>query len=531
MRYLFAVLLFSVTLHATAQRYAIDSFGMQNGFRLGNPKYITDDNADVFHFISDTGSSNTFHLAYLKNDNTFHYINDSFNHATIRGDFQMIAQNSYIYYCLYDNINDYKLYRYRQNGHEEAPQIINTNYPPTFAPLQGLTLYAKTGVIYMFNDSSGFLQMLGFNTSTLHFESVTNLGPYKYVNTHLCDGGELYFNMINALDQEMLYKFYPMVTPTIKVVDTINGTNTSGRLSALSWADSIIYYAGYHSATGYELTAHNTHNHTSHIIKDLAPGSADGIYSDHNEAQFGILSINNKLTLLFNGSASPGIAGYQLYGYEPSSGTVKLLHTLTQTPISGSINAKCSNYRSMSGYLYNYNVTYFSAMQGTQRVLWKYDGVDTPTVVSFPGINYIADPGNDYAVLNIPGNLTSNKAMLAALYLSGSNDGTRKIYRLYDTMFCLAVQPVIKNHYAITTYPNPVTQDARLDITLKDAATFTVQLIDINGRIVYRQQPQVYSGSKHTLNIPMAQLQTGLYFYRVEDNSGQLMGSGKLQKL
>lgn len=80
----------------------------------------------------------------------------------------------------------------------------------------------------------------------------------------------------------------------------------------------------------------------------------------------------------------------------------------------------------------------------------------------------------------------------------------------------------------ISAYPNPTSADAQLSMTLKQAATLRVLLTDINGRVVYRSDEQLYSKGKHNITLPMQRLSSGTYIYTVLDNSGQLLNSGRV---
>lgn len=515
MRILLTSLLFILSLHTSGQRYFLDSLGVQNGYKVIKPRNLIEEGSMRLHFISDTGNNNVHHLMYLE-DNKTHFVADSFNNANIAGDFQMIQHASYTYYTLFDNTNGYKLYRYKSNGNKQAPKLINTNYPGLFRPLQGLNSLA--GRIYIFNDSAGHLQLLAFNHSTLLIESVINLGQYKAVNTKLCKAGPVYFNMINGQNVELLCRFTPMVVPqpTIEIVDTISINNSSLRLSALYWYDSCLYYAAHDSTHGYELTAINMWTNKIKRLTDIAPGALDGIYSDHLQATFG--GAYNKI--LFTASTAPGTLGYQLYSYDPSTDSVKLVHTLTNTVVNGSINASCNNFTNY------YGLTYFTAYSGTERILWRYEYVDTPEVVTFPGVAKILN-GNNFNWRLSSGN---NLPPAMCLYFIGENDGVEKIYKIYDTTTIVSVKSVNKNDISIALYPNPTTQDAYLDIHLDKAQTFSLQLTDMQGRIVYKNEVKLYSQGQHKLTIPMQQLANGTYIYTVSDGNGILLNSGKLLK-
>ena len=69
----------------------------------------------------------------------------------------------------------------------------------------------------------------------------------------------------------------------------------------------------------------------------------------------------------------------------------------------------------------------------------------------------------------------------------------------------------------ITVYPNPTSSDPSVDVQLKGAQSFSVDLLDVSGRqlrtITYANAP-----STHVL-LPVSGLATGMYIVRVKTNS------------
>lgn len=117
------------------------------------------------------------------------------------------------------------------------------------------------------------------------------------------------------------------------------------------------------------------------------------------------------------------------------------------------------------------------------------------------------------------------------LYYSGATNKTGvdlELFVLYDTT--LNVRTITKSSISITLYPNPTTQDAYLDVKLKEAQTMQVLVTDIRGRIVYNSKAQLYSTGSHTINLPVQQLPPDAYVYRIADENGMLLQSGKLLK-
>jgi len=81
---------------------------------------------------------------------------------------------------------------------------------------------------------------------------------------------------------------------------------------------------------------------------------------------------------------------------------------------------------------------------------------------------------------------------------------------------------------ALLLYPNPVTDQARISLQVKKSSGLTVMITDLSGKIIYRQESQVYAGDQE-ITLPVRELPAG--FYQVllipED---KVMISGKFLK-
>lgn len=531
MRILLTLAFAVAILDVQAQRFFLDSLSSQNGhkvFNPGNPIGNTLLYGNHFIFTSDSGRNNNPQLMYIENKG-IHYIADSISNAQIPADFQITYQNGYYYYTLYDNTKGYKLYRFKTTGNVSPPDLINTNYPSVFNPLQGFSL--KNSSIYIFNDSAGHLQLLAFNTATMSFQSNLQIGKYKAVNTKTAMvGGKMYFNVINDLNEEILYSVFIALPPTLTALDTISRSNTNLNLSALQYLDGNIFYASHDVIYGYELTRYNLQSQSSKVVRDLAPGNADGVYSNNIDGHLlgGGTVANNNAILLFTGSTAPGSLGYQLYAYNLATDSIWLVHQLTRVPVNGSLNARCANFQSVTSGTYNYSALYFSGMSDTNRVLWVYDGVDTPKIVSFPGVPYLRNPsiitGTSYFVNQPPHSQ-------AELYFTGNNDGVKKIYRIIDTMLQVSVEPLSHNKpIAVRLYPNPTTGDARIDLVSVSKQKLHFSVINTHGQEVYRNEEYVSSGRNHTINLPLAHLPTGIYICHIINEYGDLLHAGQIIK-
>jgi hypothetical protein len=91
----------------------------------------------------------------------------------------------------------------------------------------------------------------------------------------------------------------------------------------------------------------------------------------------------------------------------------------------------------------------------------------------------------------------------------------------YDPSLTTAVQDINKEAFALSVYPNPVSD--QLFFELKDAAQISsLQIVDINGRIVERIQNPTQSPILNVSN-----LSNGFYFYQLQLADGKI-ANGKI---
>lgn len=121
-----------------------------------------------------------------------------------------------------------------------------------------------------------------------------------------------------------------------------------------------------------------------------------------------------------------------------------------------------------------------------------------------------------------PANLTLFNDML---YFNSIGNG--ELYRFHDSS--LTIEKVRLGNKTIA-FPNPVRNVLNIQIDLKQSQKLSVTLTDMQGKVVYRSQPILYSKAKHTITLPLNRISAGLYFYHL--NAGNnILSSGKINKL
>ena len=85
-----------------------------------------------------------------------------------------------------------------------------------------------------------------------------------------------------------------------------------------------------------------------------------------------------------------------------------------------------------------------------------------------------------------------------------------------------------ESEQTVTVYPNPVHNNLKLKIELKENAIVLVEIIDTKGSIAYRSKQQTPSGF-NLFNIPTTALANGIYLLRVKEN-GNMLSQQKFEK-
>jgi hypothetical protein len=82
------------------------------------------------------------------------------------------------------------------------------------------------------------------------------------------------------------------------------------------------------------------------------------------------------------------------------------------------------------------------------------------------------------------------------------------------------VEDEIEGLAAVQVFPNPFRSVANVSFTLSDGMDMTVQLVDVNGRLVRQFEQYFQSGANH-FEVDAADLKSGVYFLRLLAAQGQ----------
>lgn len=304
--------------------------------------------------------------------------------------------------------------------------------------------------------------------------------------------GRLYFSADMPGYGNELCVYDPAANAVSLAADIVPGA-VGSRIVSMEAVGNVLYFTAVTAATGRELWRYDGTG--ASLVKDLAPGMSSG---QSNAPWLGSYDGN----LYFGGTVDGN--HYALYRYDPVADTVEEASTIRQG--SGDISFSWP-------YVFE-NRLYFGASDGSNGAeLWRYDG-STAAMVS--DIN--------------PGGADSEPAWMCnyygRLYFSATSAGTgRELYRLQGAG---GVQNVAFDGSA-TVAPNPASGDAQLLLSLKGPRRCSFSLTDVSGRTVWQQLEALYESGAHRIQLPVAAVSPGLYFYAVREG-GRLLLSGRLEK-
>ncbi len=123
---------------------------------------------------------------------------------------------------------------------------------------------------------------------------------------------------------------------------------------------------------------------------------------------------------------------------------------------------------------------------------------------------------------------TGTISFWAALNAVNNND-TADSHDLWNTTHIVisewgnnaGIDPIEQNSFKVNVFPNPVTDYATLDYTLKETTDLQVNLYDISGRQVSNLSYGEQTAGQHsqTINIQSMHLKSGIYFLVINDGN------------
>ena len=88
------------------------------------------------------------------------------------------------------------------------------------------------------------------------------------------------------------------------------------------------------------------------------------------------------------------------------------------------------------------------------------------------------------------------------------------------------INSVTKNNLSLFgSYPNPASNSVNINISLAKSATVTVQLMNMEGRVINMITSNALPTGAHTITIPIIELPSGNYIYTIHTSNGENMAS------
>ncbi|MEP7263702.1 MAG: T9SS type A sorting domain-containing protein [Bacteroidota bacterium] len=78
----------------------------------------------------------------------------------------------------------------------------------------------------------------------------------------------------------------------------------------------------------------------------------------------------------------------------------------------------------------------------------------------------------------------------------------------------------ITSDVKIDIFPNPVSQDATLDFSLKEASAIVIELTDMSGRVIKSIADENFAEGNHTIHFNSQSIKAGMYFLKVNYKHG-----------
>ena len=297
-------------------------------------------------------------------------------------------------------------------------------------------------------------------------------------------------------------------------------TVSAGSASAQTWNYTTEFANVYGESTSFVAPSSGAgaSNFPGATLAAAQPNGTDWVYFEGNTNGFYV----DGVYMNFQGSMaaidfSPNalvMATPSTYGY--NNNTVSYA-TTTLTVSGATYQLRHKGDRTVTADAFGSLTTPTGTYPNTLRVK-TYD-VNTDSVFidvfgSWSFFTMFADSGTTYTwYQNTP------DAQLMEIELDGNNVVTKAKYL---QSFSNGVAQVEKAEAKLSVYPNPVSEGARLTYENKSPGTVTLQMFDMNGRLVADLLKQDQSaGSQHIyLNTSVLRLPQGMYFLRLRNSEG-----------
>lgn len=139
-----------------------------------------------------------------------------------------------------------------------------------------------------------------------------------------------------------------------------------------------------------------------------------------------------------------------------------------------------------------------------------------------------------YCNKNFNGNQNITLTGLAAntnylIYVDGIRN-TKAAFKATFTGSALSTEGTPGGNVTVTAFPNPVTDNLKVNIASTEGGTYALRLVDITGRILFSSNYTVSAGTLQTVNLPFKRFSAGVYIVQVLDATNQVVLKQKIVK-
>lgn len=402
-----------------------------------------------------------------------------------------------IYVAAADTLSDMELWAY-SNGN--ATKVANIN-PTTIGSTPQYHTVFDEKLFFTAYDGVHGNELWYYDPQTKNAAMVQDLNPgtdHSLHSTIVPYKGSLYFGANDGTNGTELQKYSP-IAGNISLVANLNPGNLGSQSRHILVANGKLYFLAASSVNDWELWSYDGTNPPVKETDLNKNGRGVSIWDFH------------KMIIEWNSSLF-------FEGYDSTTGFYQLCEFNTNTKAITFHTVHPTNSAVISDFAVYNNKLFFAATDGTSgKELWSYDGTNPPAMVVDinPGISD-----------SEPGELTVAHGYL---YFA-ANDKTlgRELFRYKEAG--VSVENITAGIGDVKLYPNPAEDIVTLQFSLLDNKTVKVSVYDITGKTVYTSPDETYRKGQHEITIPVSDLPSGNYIYRLESNTKSLLHSGKFIK-
>lgn len=213
-------------------------------------------------------------------------------------------------------------------------------------------------------------------------------------------------------------------------------------------------------------------------------------------------------------------------------GNTNYVHELTDAMIDTGFSAKSirqGDLPAMPTYMAEYNVENPDmVILGTDNGVWVTEDINATPVAWILNESVPQTIVTDVMQQRLPiGQADNHERLYIATYGAG-------FFTTGDLINSIGTEPgdiVVKDDAkAVKVYPNPVYDNASIEVELSNAGTVAIKVFDLQGRMVKQMQNQYQPAGKSTVNLNMTDFPMGTYIVQLESNGVSQTGKFILVK-